>query len=60
MFKNLGLSLPIYTTRPHGQDKETATYSMSFWMTMLAGLLVWLNVIAWGAIGIYEAFRVTF
>ena len=48
----LGVSLPIYVTREtaHG---ETAEYSLSLWMTLLAGLLVWLNVVLWGGYGIY-------
>lgn len=56
--RGLNTSLPIYTTRPHGRDGETASYSVSLWMTLLAGLLVWLNVVVWGAVGIYEAVRV--
>ena len=57
---NLNVSLPIYTTRPHGRDGETATYVLSFWMTMLAILVAWLNVIAWGVIGLVTAAKVAF
>jgi len=56
--RGLNTSLPIYTTRPHGRDGETASYSMSVWMTLLAGVLVWLNVVVWGLLGLYFAARV--
>lgn len=37
---------------------ETAEWSCSVWMTLLAGLLIWLNVIVWGVIGLVTAARV--
>lgn len=52
---NLGMSAPIYTTRPAGRHAETATYSQSLWITLLAQVVVFANVILWGGIGIVEA-----
>lgn len=59
MFYNLGLSLPIYTTRKDAHG-DTATYSQSLWMTLLVQVLIWLNLIAWGIIGLVEAIRMAF
>lgn len=56
----LNNSLSIYTTRPHGRSGETSTLTMSAWMILLAMMLTWVNVIAWGCIGLYEAARVVF
>lgn len=53
----LGTSLPIYVTRKSAEG-ETAEYSLSLWMTLVAILLVWLNVMAWGCLGLYVAVRV--
>jgi hypothetical protein len=50
----LGMSLPVYTTRRDGTG-ESATYSCSLWMTLLAGFIVWLNIIVWGLIGLAAA-----
>lgn len=54
--RGMGTPLPVYVTRKtaHG---ETAEYSLSFWMTLLAMLLVWLNVVVWGVIALIEAGR---
>lgn len=58
MLKATGLSesFPIYTTRKSGGG-ETMTYSQTYWMTALAQLLIWFNIVIWGGIGIYEAVR---
>jgi hypothetical protein len=53
---NLGISVPIYVTRKSA-DGETGSYSLSLWMTALAILLVWTNVVVWGVIGLVEAVR---
>ncbi len=52
-WNGLNTAMPIYTTRPHGG--ETASYSLSLWMSLLAMLIVWCNVIFWGAWGIGQA-----
>jgi len=54
----LGKSMSVYVTRPHGTNKETYSYTMSAWMILLAMFLIWGNVIAWGCIGLYQAWRV--
>lgn len=55
---SLRTSLPIYTTRPHSPHAETATWSMSAWMILLAMYLAWANVVAWGGIGLVYAAKV--
>lgn len=52
---SLNDSAPIYTTRKHGRTGETGQYSQSIWMTLVAQLLVWANVVVWGVIGIVYA-----
>jgi hypothetical protein len=52
---NMGISLPVYTTRPHGGDRTTAQYSQSLWMTSFAIMFVSLNAIAWGILGLVYA-----
>lgn len=49
-------ALPVYVTRKtaHG---ETAEYEMSLWMTMLAGFMVWLNIVVWGVVGLRKAVK---
>jgi len=54
---NWGAQAPIYVTRKNA-DGWIGSYSMSLGMSLPAMLLVWLNVIAWGLIGLYEAVRV--
>jgi hypothetical protein len=54
---SLRTSAPIYVTRKTA-DGETANYSLSIWMTLLVILLLWLNVVVWGCLGLYEAVRV--
>ena len=53
----LGMSVPIYTTRPDASG-DTASYSLSLWMTILVMVLIWVNIVVWGCIGLYEAARV--
>lgn len=56
----LGQSMAFYVTRPHGRDKVTTSWEMSCWMILLALALVWSNIVAWGAIGLYEAYQRVF
>lgn len=49
-------SIPIYTTRTSAAG-ETGSLSMSLWMALLAMLLVWANVVAWGFYGLYSVVR---
>jgi cell division protein FtsB len=52
-------SMPIYVTRKtaHG---NTGDIQMSIWMALVAMLVIWLNVIAWGLAGLYVAVTVVF
>ena len=50
-------SAPVYVTRENA-DGLTASYSMSFWMTLLAMFVVWANVVVWGVIGLVYAVSV--
>ncbi len=59
MIRELGTSVPVYTTRKSG-DGYTMTYSMSAWMPFLAMFIVWLNVVVWGIIGLITAVKVVF
>ena len=59
MFKNLGMSAPVYVTRKSA-DGFTMTYEMSLWMPIFAMLLIWLNVMIWGIVGLITAFKVVF
>lgn len=54
---SLADSTPIYVTRKTAGG-ETGSYGMSLWMSLIALLLIWLNVIVWGCLGLYEAVRV--
>jgi len=54
---SLQSSIPVYVTRKDA-DGNTGTYSYSIWMTLLAGFVVWLNVVVWGAVGLVTAVRV--
>lgn len=49
-------SAPIYVTRKtaHG---DTGSYEITLWMSLLAVLLVWLNVVVWAVIGLIAAAR---
>jgi hypothetical protein len=53
--KNMSVSLPVYTTRPYGSTGETATYRQSLWLTAYSMLLISLNAIAWGILGLVYA-----
>ena len=57
LFENMGISAPVYVTRKTA-DGTTGSYSLSLWMTILAMLLVWLNVVVWSVVGVVEAVRV--
>lgn len=50
----LNESAPVYITRKSASG-ETGTYSMSLWMSLLAMMLVWLNVVAWSIVGLVFA-----
>ena len=52
MIRGLGTNLPVYVTR-RSADGYTGTYYLSAWMPLLAILIVWLNVVCWGAYGLY-------
>ena len=54
------LALPFYTTRPHGANKETASFSMNALFMMICFLIMWLNFFVWGIIGLITAFKVVF
>jgi hypothetical protein len=58
-YGNLNMAMSVYTTRQdaHGQ---TASYSLSLWMTLLAMFLIWLNIVVWGAIGLVYSVLVWF
>lgn len=58
-FEAYGLSnsMPIYTTREDA-NRESATYSLSLWMTLMAIFLIWANIIIWSLIGLFVAVRV--
>jgi len=56
-FWGLNQSMPVYVTRETGNG-VIASYSLSAWMTLLAIALIWLNVVIWSAIGLYEAVRI--
>lgn len=53
----LGTTAPIYVTRPTSSG-TVASYSMSLWMTLLAILAIFLNVILWGTVGVIKAVEV--
>jgi hypothetical protein len=46
--------IPIYTTRPHGKDKETASWGQSAWITISCIWIISLNIIGWGIYGLVE------
>lgn len=50
-------SAPIYVTRKTASG-ETMQYDMSLWMSLVAILLVWVNVMVWGVVGLIVAVRV--
>lgn len=57
MLKSARVSLPFYTTRPHftgdGDQQQTASYSQTFWITILVIWLVELTLILWSCYGLY-------
>lgn len=57
MFENWNIQSPVYVTRKTAHD-ETGSVSMSLWMQLLTLILIWLNIVIWGGIGLYEAVRV--
>lgn len=50
-------SMPIYVTRKDAGG-ETGTLSLSIWMPLVAMLLIWVNVIVWGVVGLVVAVEV--
>jgi hypothetical protein len=54
----LNESLPVYVTRKYGEHGTAAHYDCSIWMTLLAGFLIWLNIVVWGILGLYFAVKV--
>lgn len=53
---DMAASIPVYVTRKTA-DGKTGSLSLSIWTALLVLLLVWLNAVIWGCIGIYEAVR---
>ena len=51
---DLNKNMPVYVTRETA-DGLTGSLSMSIWMALLAMLLIWVNIIVWGIIGIIMA-----
>jgi hypothetical protein len=49
-----GMELPIWVSRKNA-DGMISQFSVPMWLFMLIGLLVVLNVVLWGGIGLYEA-----
>lgn len=54
---NLSFAAPVYVTRKNASG-ETGTYSLSIWMTLLAMMLIWINVVFWGIVGVVKAVEV--
>lgn len=54
---DLTTAIPVHVTRQTA-DGYTGSLTLSVWMQLLILLLVWLNAVAWGLIGLYEAARV--
>lgn len=52
-------SLPVYVTRKTANG-YTGSYSLAAWMPLLAIALIWLNIVVWGCVGLYEAARIVF
>jgi len=57
--KILGIMAPVYVTRPTA-DGYIASYSLALYQSLLALLIIWLNVLLWGVIGIIQAIRVLY
>lgn len=53
---SLGTSLPIYVTRKTSSGL-IAEYSLSIWMTLLAIMVIWANIVGWGCFGLYVLAR---
>lgn len=49
--------MPVYVTRKTA-DGDTGSLSLSIWMPLFAVLLLWLNVMVWGIVGLVVAVRV--
>ena len=49
----------VYVTRKDA-DGNISSYSLSLWMTLLAMLLVWANIVIWGIIGLVFSVLVWF
>lgn len=49
-------SIPIWASRPTGNG-IVSHFNVSGWMFLVLAVLVLVNAVAWGCIGIYEAVR---
>ncbi len=59
MIRELGTSMPVYTTRKSG-DGYTMTYSVPAWNAFGAMLLILANIWVWGVVGLITAVKVVF
>lgn len=50
------LSIPFYVTRKNAQG-EMGTWSINGYVGLAVLVLLWLNLLAWGVIGLVEAGR---
>ena len=48
-------SIPVYVTRKTANG-ETGSFSLSLWMSLLALMLVWANIVLWSLFGIFAFF----
>lgn len=56
---DLKASMPVYVTRKTAGSEKTGDVSMPIGQVILAALLVYLNVLAWGLFGLIEVVKLT-
>lgn len=56
MSNNWGAQIPVYVTRKNA-DGFVGTYSFAAWLVVLVQFLVSINIVLWGAAGVYAAVR---
>lgn len=59
MLKGFGTPLPVYVTRPTASG-VIASYELAAWMSFLVLMLLWINAVVWGLVGILTAVKVVF
>ena len=59
MSNDWGFQIPIYVTRKRA-DGCIGAINMGAWLMMIIYLLVVLNVLSWGVLGLYFAAKVVF